>query len=117
MIIKDKIQKKITDFTTLCWNHKVKYLYAFGSATTDSFDSNTSDIDLLVEIDDPDPIERGEKLLSLWDNFEIFFCRRVDLLTESSIRNPYLKKSIDSTKILIYDGKEPKILNCYHPGD
>ena len=110
MIIKDEILKQVSDFTTLCQNHKVRYLYAFGSAITDKFDSNSSDIDLLVEIDDTDPIERGEKLISLWDTFEIFFKRKVDLLTDSSIHNPYLRKSIDATKILIYDGKGSKVL-------
>lgn len=110
MIIKDEILRKNADFKTLCQKHKVKYLYAFGSSTTDKFDFNKSDIDLLVEIDDNDPIERGEKLMSLWDTFETFFNRRVDLLTESSIRNPFLRKSIDSTKILIYDGQGSKIL-------
>jgi uncharacterized protein len=105
MIIKDEILKQISDFTYLCQTHKVKYIYAFGSSTNEKFDKNKSDIDLLVEIDEPDPIERGEKLISLWDKFEIFFHRRVDLLTESSIQNPYLRKSIDSTKVLIYDGK------------
>jgi predicted nucleotidyltransferase len=109
MIIKEEILKQVTDFTTLCQTHKVRYLYVFGSSTTDKFNNDTSDIDLLVEIDDPDPIERGEKLLSLWDSFEIFFHRKVDLLTDSSIRNPYLRKSIDSTKILIYDGKRSKV--------
>ena len=62
MIIKEEILKQKSDFRTLCKNHKVRYLYAFGSSTTDKFDFNSSDIDLLVEIDDPDPIERGEKL-------------------------------------------------------
>jgi predicted nucleotidyltransferase len=109
MIIKDEILKQVTDFKTLCQKHKVKYLYAFGSSTTDYFDFNKSDIDLLVEIEDVDPIERGEKLISLWDNFELFFHRKVDLLTDSSIRNPYLRKSIDSTKILIYDGKGSEV--------
>ena len=109
MIIKDEIQKKENDFKTLCLNHKVKYLYAFGSSITDRFDYKKSDIDLLVEIDDPDPIERGEKLMSLWDTFESFFHRKVDLLTDLSIRNPYLRKSIDSTKILIYDGTGQKV--------
>ena len=104
MIIKDEISKKRNDFTILCKTHKVKYLYAFGSSTTDKFDAKSSDIDLLVEIDSKDPVDRGEKLLSLWDLFENFFNRKVDLLTESSLRNPFLKKSIDSTKVLIYDG-------------
>lgn len=110
MVIKDEIVKRRTDFNALCQNHKVKYLYAFGSSVTDRFDYETSDIDLLVEIDAADPIERGEKLISLWDTFENFFHRKVDLLTDSSIRNPYLRKNIDSTKILIYDGAGQKIL-------
>lgn len=110
MIVKDEISARLFDFRTLCENHKVKYLYAFGSSVTDRFDAEKSDIDLLVEIDDNDPIERGEKLISLWDLFENFFHRKVDLLTDSSIHNPYLRKSIDSTKILIYDGSRQKVL-------
>lgn len=110
MVIKDEIVKRLNDFNALCQKHGVKYLYAFGSSVTDRFDFEKSDFDLLVEIDDKDPIERGEKLISLWDNLESFFHRKVDLLTESSIRNPYLRKSIDATKILIYDRTGKKVL-------
>jgi len=110
MRIKDEISKQPDTFSELCKKHNVAYLYAFGSSTTDKFNDISSDIDLLVEIDDLDPIERGEKLLSLWDTFEAFFHRKVDMLTESSIRNPYLRKSIDATKILIYEGKGSKVL-------
>jgi len=110
MKIADEIAKRPDDFKDLCANHKVRYLYAFGSSVTDHFDPEKSDIDLVVEIDDTDPIERGEKLISLWDTLENFFQRKVDLLTNSSIRNPFLRKSIDSTKVLIYDGSGEKVL-------
>lgn len=110
MFIKEEISDKKKDFQSLCKAHRVKYLYAFGSSVTAKFDMDHSDIDLLVEIDTPDPVERGDTLLSLWDTFEIFFKRKVDLLTESSIHNPYLRQSIDSTKILIYDGTKQKVL-------
>lgn len=103
MFVKDEISTRRKDFEALCQSHKVKYLYAFGSSVTDRFDPEKSDIDLLVEIDDNNPLERGEKLISLWDLLESFFHRKVDLLTESSVKNPYLRKSIDSTKVLIYD--------------
>ncbi len=109
MGIKDDIKRRIVDFKDLCANHKVKSLYAFGSSITDRFDPITSDIDLLVEIETVDPIERGEKLLDLWDKFETFFNKKIDLLTESSIKNPILKKNIDQTKILIYDGAGQKV--------
>lgn len=109
MRLQKEISSRINDFKSLCDAHKIKYLYAFGSSVAGSFDEQKSDIDLLVEIDAPDPVDRGEQLLSLWDTFESFFNRRVDLLTNSSIRNPYLQKSIDSTKVLIYDGKGKKV--------
>ena len=87
----------------------MKRLYAFGSSTTNLFDENSSDIDLLIEIDENEPLERSEKLLAIWDKLEKFFHRKVDLLTRSSIKNPILRKNIDATKILIYDGKRQKV--------
>jgi predicted nucleotidyltransferase len=107
--VKEKIQAKMNDFVLLCKTHNVKSLYAFGSSTTDNFDENSSDIDLLVEIDSDDPIQRGESLMSIWDKLELFFQRKVDLLTSSSLKNPFLKKSIDATKVLIYDGEKQEI--------
>ena len=104
------IKEKYHEFATLCRTYRVKKMYAFGSSITDHFDPIKSDIDLVVKLDIDDPADRGEALLSLWDNLEALFERRVDLLTEDSIRNPYLKKSIDRTKKLIYDGEGEKVL-------
>jgi predicted nucleotidyltransferase len=87
----------------------VNRLYAFGSAITDHFDPNTSDVDVVVDIDIEDPADRGEALLSLWDKLEAFFKRKVDLLTDDSIRNPYLKSYISRTKKLIYDREREKV--------
>ncbi|SRR5690606_2855671 len=109
MKIKDVIKAKLVDFTALCKLHNVKNLYAFGSSVTDSFDEASSDIDLLIEIDENDPLERGEKLLDVWDKLEDFFQRKVDLLTQTSIKNPVLRKSIEASKILIYDGKKQEV--------
>lgn len=106
MVIKDLIKNREVDFEGLCKNHSVKSLFAFGSSVTDNFDFDKSDIDLMVEIDEPDPIIRGEKILSLWDKLEVFFKKKVDLLTNPNIRNPYLRQSINESKILIYDGSK-----------
>jgi predicted nucleotidyltransferase len=108
-MIHDLIKYRLSDFNKICQRFNVGHLYAFGSSTTDQFDLSESDIDLLVEIDLSDPIERGENLIKLWDSFENFFNRKVDLLTESSIKNPVLRKNIDQTKILIYDGKGQEV--------
>lgn len=110
MIINDLINKNLNDFEALCKTHHVKKLYAFGSSTNEKFNSSESDIDLLIELNDTDPIERGENLMKIWDKLEVFFQRKVDLLTYNSIKNPFFKKIVDSNKLLIYDvGK--KIFN------
>ena len=109
MNLKESIQRKLSEFLSLCKSHNVKTIYAFGSSVNNNFNDETSDFDLLIEIESDDPIVRGENLMSIWDKFEELFQRKVDLLTTSSIRNPILKRNIDSTKILIYDGKEQKV--------
>lgn len=83
--------------------HHVSSIYAFGSSTSSSFDPDKSDIDLVVEIDERDPLKRGNDLLELWNKLELFFRRKVDILTSSSIKNPVLKESIDRSKVLIYE--------------
>ena len=57
----------------------------------------------MVDIDEHDPIKRGNNLLALWTKLEEFFLRKVDLLTPSSIKNPVLKTVIDQSKVLIYE--------------
>ena len=109
MVLSSLIKERYTDLVDLCRSHKVDKIYAFGSSITDHFDPQTSDIDVVVKIDIEDPADRGEALLSLWDNLEILFKRKVDLLTEDSIRNPYLKSNIDRTKKLIYDREGEKV--------
>jgi predicted nucleotidyltransferase len=107
--MKESIQLKLAEFLTLCKSHNVKNIYAFGSAVTEDFNDESSEIDLLIEIDSEDPIERGENLMKIWDKVEDFFQRKVDLLTNSSIKNPIPRNNIDRTKILLYDGKEQKV--------
>lgn len=106
MIFNDLIINNKQDLYRLCSEHQVKSLFAFGSVVTENFDMEKSDIDLLVEFDEPDPLKKGEKILSFWNKLEDFFKRKVDLLTNSNIRNPYLKQSIDATKVLIYEASK-----------
>lgn len=109
MNLKESIQVRPDEFIAMCKTHDVKSLYAFGSAINERFKEDSSDIDLLIELNTQDPIKRGKNLIDLWDKLEAFFQRKVDLLTSASIRNPILKKSIDASKILVYDGKKLKV--------
>lgn len=97
------IQNNLAQLNEICKNFGVKRLYIFGSVSTDKFDDLTSDIDLIAEFDQMDPIEKGEKLMGLWDHFEELFGRKVDLLSRTKVRNPFLQTGIDTTKQLIYE--------------
>jgi predicted nucleotidyltransferase len=73
----------------------------FGSALTENF-KRSSDIDLLVDFSGVELYDYADNYFDLKSSLEKLFKRQVDLLEDKAVKNPYLRKSIDSTKILIY---------------
>ena len=89
----------------LCRRFRVERLFVFGSAASGGFRPGSSDIDFLVRLADRGPtIDYAYRFLDLADELERLFDRRVDLLTEESVENPYLKASIAATRQLVYEG-------------
>ena len=94
----------------LCRKYGVSRLYAFGSIASGAFDPKTSDIDLQVELLPlKDPVVKGLTLLNFWDELEKLFERKVDLLTDQPIKNPYFRRILEETKILVYDGASQEV--------
>lgn len=91
---KEQIQK-------LCKSHKVKSLYAFGSVNTTKFDKD-SDVDLIVDFRIDDPLEYADNYFDLKFALENILGRPIDLLESKALKNPYLKRNIDQSKVLIY---------------
>ena len=88
------INNSLEKIVELCKDNHVRRLYTFGSVNTADFSSN-SDIDIIVELNLNNPIEKGEILMTLWDKFEKLFGRNIDLLSKSTVKNPYLQKGIN----------------------
>lgn len=103
MPIHNEITSRRKSLFELCKKYKVNRLFVFGSSASSNFNSDTSDIDLIAEMDDVNPVEKGENIMNLWTELEDLFSRKVDLLTSQKFRNPYLQKQVDATKQLIYD--------------
>ena len=95
------IREHIQQIKSLCDEHSVRSLFAFGSVTSDKFKPD-SDIDLVVDIDASDPIEYSDHYFTLKFQLEQILQRNIDLLEQKAIRNPFLKQEIDRTKILVY---------------
>jgi uncharacterized protein len=93
--------QNIDQIKRLCDANKVKRLFAFGSVTTDKF-HDKSDIDLIVEIDDPDPVSYSDKYFNLKFQLEQIFHRKIDLLEGKAIKNRFIKEQLDRTKVIVY---------------
>src|SRR5271157_4157764 len=89
------------DISKLCIENKVKYLYVFGSVLTDNF-NDTSDIDLVVDINSIDPLDYADHYFNLKFSLQDLLKRNIDLLENKAIKNPYIRKNIDRSKTLIY---------------
>lgn len=91
----------IDEIKKVCYSNKVRSLFAFGSITNNKF-STESDVDLVVDIAETNPLEYTDKYFKLKEQLEVILKRPIDLLEARAIRNPFLKKEIDQTKILVY---------------
>lgn len=87
----------------LCQKYKVKALFAFGSVTKNNLKPD-SDIDLVVDFDLSDPIEYADNYFELKNELKGIFKREIDLLEQKALRNPFLIREINETKILVYGG-------------
>ena len=96
-IISDNIDR----IKTLCAHRKVKPIFAFGSVCTDRF-SPSSDIDLLIAFEPMDYGDYADNFFFLAEEFERLFQRKVDLITENSLANPFFIKAVNKTKVKIY---------------
>jgi len=114
-MLKDLIDSDRVGFRALPAENQVSRLNALGSSVHGPFGPD-SDVDVLVELDADDEVA-GRMLINIWNGLEDIFQRPVDLLTESSLGNPYLRAEIERTKKLIYEGSKRRVLVCHSGGD
>lgn len=97
------ISENIDELKKLCKSHDIKRMYAFGSVLNENF-SSQSDIDLLISFDENLSIEKyTDNYFELHYKLKDIFNRKIDLVTEKSLSNPYLIDSINKNKILLYE--------------
>jgi len=97
------LKTKINDIQNICKNLKVKRLYVFGSASKGNFNKN-SDIDFLLSFTDSISVEEyTDNYFALHYKLRELFNRKIDIITERTLSNPYFIESIDESKELIYE--------------
>lgn len=100
-MIHPQVQEHIETIKDILRKNHVKKAYLFGSAVTERFKEG-SDIDLLIQIDSSlSVLDYGNSYWNILFDLEDFLHREIDLLTEDSLKNPYLIQSIDENRVEI----------------
>jgi hypothetical protein len=92
-----------TAIADLCRDLGVERLYLFGSATSGAILADVRDLDFLVRFKPMDSGQHANNYFALADRLEELLHSRVDLVEIDAIDNPYLKESVDLTKVSVYE--------------
>ncbi|ASR34197.1 hypothetical protein BAY61_03400 [Prauserella marina] len=96
------VASRLPEIENLCRTLPVRRLDLFGSASDDSFDTDTSDVDVLVEFDPSEGLDYFDTYFGLMEGLERILGRSVDLVSATSIRNPYFTRRVLGTREPLY---------------
>ena len=103
MPVSEIITKNKKEIESLCRKYHVKIFELIGSAAKDTFNDYTSDLDFLVDFDPALPAtQKAEAFFGLKEDLEVMFSRSVDLVTVSSLTNPYFRASVLEERHSLY---------------
>ena len=99
------IEHNLQSIFDLCKKYRVKRLFVFGSILTDRFNEN-SDVDFSVDFDrdtiNADKLDWADLFFGFLEELQNILKRKVDIVFEDYINNPYFRNELDRTKKLIW---------------
>lgn len=78
-----------------CEQFEVVRLDLFGSGVRDDFNEASSDLDFLVTFDEPPNMGYADRYFGLLERLGQIFNRKIDLVEEQAITNPYFKRVVN----------------------
>jgi uncharacterized protein len=102
--LREEMDRKRPQLSALCEKYGVARLDIFGSGATTAWRPDESDLDFVVVFGEQPGKSMADRYLGLAEDLERLFGRRVDLLTERAIRNPYFRQAVDATRTSVYAG-------------
>ena len=82
----------------LCRRFHVRQLDLCGSAADGRFDPVHSDLDFLVAFEELPGAAYADAYFGLHESLVALFGRAVDLVTETALENPYLRRQIEAQR-------------------
>lgn len=90
-----EIGKYLEQLREYCERYGVVRLDLFGSAARDDFNEDRSDLDFLVTFEEPSKMDYADRYFGLLEDLQKLFNRKVDLIEEKAIRNPYFRRVVN----------------------
>jgi hypothetical protein len=96
------VESRRAEIEALCRKLRVRRLDVFGSAVSESFDDESSDVDVLVEFETSPEFDYFGSYFALKEGLEGILERPVDVVNAPSIRNPYFREQVMRTRETVY---------------
>jgi uncharacterized protein len=93
---------KQQEIAAVCRQFGVSRLDVFGSAAVGGFDPATSDYDFIASFSAQPAVSMGRRFVGFCDALEALLGRKVDLMTDRPIDNPYLRAAVNATRKMVY---------------
>ncbi len=108
-MIHPEVEKHLPAIRALCREFGISRLEIFGSAVTDEFDPERSDVDFIVTL--PEEFDFGpwgSRYFSIEDALSRILRREVDVISASSLErkaNRYFLQNVTQTRRLVFDAR------------
>jgi len=100
--MQEMIEQKREEIEALCRGLGIHRLDLFGSAVGGSFDRDSSDVDVLVEFDIRPGFDYFGTYFGLKEGLERILGSPVDVVSVTSIRNPYFRDQVMRIREMLY---------------
>lgn len=97
------VAEQMEELAELCRRFRVQRLDLFGSAATDRFDPQTSDLDFLVTFEPNARVGYTGTFFQLKDELEQLLGRPVDLSFDVEFRNPHFRAAVEESRTPLYE--------------
>ena len=95
------VDQYLPQIQALLRSYGVERAYAFGSVVKGT-QHEDSDVDVIVSFpEDMDYVSYADNYFALAHSLEALLNRKVDLVTEKTLKNPYLIQSINNHKVQV----------------
>jgi len=96
------VEARRPEIGALCRRLGVRRLEVFGSAAGTTFNTESSDVDVLVEFQISSRLDRFDVYFALKEGLEQILECPVDVVTITAIRNPYFLEEVMRTRATLY---------------